>query len=89
MTEKGLDAMIREMSSAFFRVTGVEPSIEQRQTVEFEIRQQFAGERVYVAGLPKGQRARQLAKLARQSAREMAAASGLPLRTVQRLRSGR
>lgn len=59
------------------------------QTAWLEASAEFGGERVYVASLPKAQRARQIAKLQRQSSREIAVASGLPLRTVQRLRSGK
>ena len=81
--------MIREMSSVFFRVTGVEPTPEQRQTVEMEIRATFAGERIYVAGLPTGQRARQLAAMARKTQREMAAATGLSDRMVRKILNGR
>jgi DNA-directed RNA polymerase specialized sigma24 family protein len=62
---------------------------EARQAAEIAVRQKYAGERVYVAALPKQRRAVQIAKLTLRSSREIAAATGLPLRTVQRLRSGR
>lgn len=56
---------------------------------ELVLRRTFAGERVYIAGYPKQQRAGQLARLNLQTTRELAVASGIPVRTVRRLRSGR
>jgi len=62
---------------------------EARQAAEVAVRQKYAGERVYIAALPKQRRAWQVARLNLRTSREIAAATGLPLRTVQRLRSGR
>jgi len=55
---------------------------------EVAVRRTFAGERIYIAGYPKQQRAVQIAKLNLKTTRELAAASGIPVRTVRRLRSG-
>lgn len=79
------EQMIREMSAAFFRVTGIEPTPEQVKTVELTIRAEFAGERVYIAGHPKAQRAKQIAALRRQSTRKAAAELGISQRRVQQL----
>ena len=89
MSEKGFEDMIREIVNVFFRVTGVAPTAEHVQTVETEIRQQFAGDRIYIAGQPKRQRARQLAKLAQRTTRELSLASGLSERHVRRLMRGK
>lgn len=59
------------------------------QTAMLEVSAEFGGERVYIASLPKAQRAQQIAKLQRQSAREVAAATGMSVRTVHWLRSGK
>ena len=56
---------------------------------EVAVRRTFAGERPYIAGYPKQQRAVQLDRLNLQTTRELAVASGIPVRTVRRLRSGR
>lgn len=77
--------MIREMAIAFARVTGTAPTPEQVKTVELAIRAEFAGERVYIAGHPKAQRAKQIAKLRRQSTRNAAAELGISQRRVQQL----
>lgn len=63
--------------------------MEAGTTVEIAVRQNFAGERPYIAAWPKQRRAVQIARLNLQTSRELSVASGLPLRTVQRLRSGR
>ena len=60
-----------------------------RRAAEIDVRGQFGGERLYVPSLPKQRRAVQLARLELRSSRALAAASGMPLRTVQRLKSGR
>ena len=80
--------MIREMSSAFFRVTGVEPTREQVQTVEFEIRQQFSGLQVYVAAYPKD-RARQMAEASGRNARKLAVMAGISERQARRVLRGK
>jgi hypothetical protein len=56
---------------------------------EMAVRRAYAGERVYIAIHPKAQRAQQIARLELRSTREIAAASGIPIRTVRRLQSGR
>lgn len=62
---------------------------EAGSSAELATRQTFAGERPYIAGYPKQRRAVQIAQLNLKTSRELSVASGLPLRTVQRLRSGR
>lgn len=86
---KGVEEMVRDMAAAFFRVTGVAPTPEQQQAVEMEVRQQFAGERVYVAGQPKRQRAVQLARLNLTRTRDMAEATGISERRVRQLMRGK
>lgn len=62
---------------------------EARRYAERQTRQMFAGERPYIAAYPKQRRAAQLAKLELRSCREIAIKSGIPLRTVQRLKYGK
>lgn len=62
---------------------------EARRHAERQTRQMFAGERPYIAALPKQRRAAQLASLNLRSCREIAVKSGIPLRTVQRLKYGK
>lgn len=89
MMTKGVDEMIREMADAFFRETGVRPTQEQQQRVEIEVRQKFAGERVYVAGHPKRIRAVQLAQLNMTRTRDLAEATGLSPRRVRQIMKGK
>lgn len=86
---KGVEEMVRDMAAAFFRVTGVAPTPEQQQAVEMEVRQQFAGERVYVAGQPKRWRAVQLAQLNMTRTRDLAEATGLSPRRVRQIMKGK
>lgn len=62
---------------------------EARRAAEVDIRRQFGGERIYIPSLPKQARAVQLARLELKSTRDLAAASGLPVRTVRRITRGR
>jgi len=57
--------------------------------VEIAVRATFAGERPYIAAYPKQRRAVQIAKLNLKTTRELSVATGIPVRTVSRLRSGR
>lgn len=88
--EGKLAMIIRKVAAEYHRALeqGLPPA-EAERTAYLVVSAEHAGERIYIAGLPKAQRARQIAKLQRQSSREIAVASGLPLRTVQRLRSGK
>lgn len=91
--QKGrFEQMIREMAVAFCRVTGVEPTPDQIKTVELQIRHQFAGERVYVAGHPKAQHAeavRRMVRDARHTQREQARALGMSERGLRKALRGR
>ena len=81
-----LNACLRALEAAVAQgLTGQ----EARRAAEVSVRAEFGGERIYVPSLPKQARAVQLARLNLQTTRAMSVASGLPLRTVQRLRSGR
>ena len=62
---------------------------EAGSNAELATRQTFAGERPYIAGYPKRQRAVQIAQLNLRTTREMAAASGMNERTVRRIVRGR
>lgn len=59
---------------------------DARQATEVATRSMFAGERVYIAGLPKQRRAVQLAKLEKQTTQEIVAVTGLSRQHVWRLR---
>ena len=87
--EKGVQAMIREMAKAFTRVMGVEPTREQQQQVEFEVRQEFAGERIYVAAWPKQKRQRQLAQANKKLQRDIATVAGISERHARRILRGK
>lgn len=90
MSKGGIEMLVQKISHAYDRAIAAGESREEaRRNVVLEISAEYAGERVYIPGLPKAQRARQLAKLNKQTTREMAVASGLPLRTVQRLVNGK
>lgn len=91
--QKGrFEQMIREMAVAFCRATGVEPSKDQIRSVEVEIRQQFGGERVYVASHPKAQRAEAVRRMMREGGhtqREQAMALGMTDRGLRKALRGR
>ena len=82
--------IVRRIASEYHRALQAgEPPEQAEQTAFLTVSAEFAGERVYIAGLPKAQRARQIAKLQQKASRDISAASGLPLRTVQRLLYGK
>lgn len=87
MTER-IAEMIREMMQAM-RQAGVEVPDQVAQVVESQIRQQFAGERIYIAGQPKRARAVQLAQLKLGKTRELAQAAGISERWARRLLTGK
>lgn len=72
-----------------FRAEGIDVPAEVGREVEVKIRQQYGGERVYVASLPKQRRQVQLAKLEKMTLRKMSVATGIPVRTIKRLKNGR
>lgn len=59
------------------------------QNVELHVRETFAGERPYIAGHPKQRRAVQIAKLERHTQRQIAIDTGLSIRHIRRLRTGK
>ena len=59
---------------------------EAVRQADVAIRAEYAGERVYIAGLPKQNRAVQIARLEMRSTREIAVATGLTIRRVQQLK---
>lgn len=82
--------LVRKIAHEYHRALAEgQPPAEAERTAFLAVSAEHAGERVYIAGLPKAQRARQIAKLQQRATREVAAASGLPLRTVQRIMNGK
>ena len=69
--------------------TSLQP--EQRRVAVERLAANLGGERHYLPSLPKLQRQRKIAAFAAGSATlvEIASASGVPIRTVQRLRNGK
>ena len=59
------------------------------QAVELNVRHTFAGERPYIAAFPKQRRAVQVAKLERHTQRQIAVTTGLSVRHIRRLRTGK
>ena len=85
-----IDTMLKEMCDELARCLAQGMTTEEaRLSAESLIRRTYAGERIYVAGQPKRQRAIQLAKLELRTTREMAVASGMNVRTVRRIVTGR
>lgn len=72
-----------------FRAEGIDVPDTVGRAVEVKLRQQYGGERVYVASLPKQKRAAQLAKLEKMTLRKMSVVTGIPVRTIQRIKNGR
>jgi hypothetical protein len=90
MPKGDIDMLVHKISLAYDRALAAGESREDaRRSAYLEVSAEFAGERIYIPGLPKAQRARQLAKLAQQSTREVVAATGMPERTVRRLLRGK
>lgn len=86
--------MIRDMIAAL-REAGVPVDDSIATKVEIKLRRQYGGERVYVQSLPKQLRAAQLAEAHKRlgtaaiTLKRLAQATGMPVRTVKRLRNGR
>ena len=79
-----IDDMIRAL-----RAAGIEVPDSAARTVEIHLRNQYGGERIYIASLPKQRRAVQLARLAQRTQVEMALATGLTVRQVRRIQRGK
>ena len=80
--------MIDDLIKAF-RDAGLDVPQNIAKDAELQIRRQYGGERVYVASLPKQRRQAQLAKLEKMTQINMSVATGIPVRTIRRLRNGR
>lgn len=90
MTKGDLTMLVQKISLAYDRAIAAGESREEaRRSAMLDACAEFAGERIYIPGLPKAQRARQLAKLAKQTTRELAVESGMAERTVRRLLRGK
>lgn len=91
---KGLDAMIRDMI-VLLREAGVPVDESVASKVEIKLRRQYGGERVYIQSLPKQMRAANVAEATKRlgtaavTLKRIAQATGIPIRTVKRLRNGR
>lgn len=86
--------IVRRIAVEYRRAIEAGKTPEQAEhSAYLTVSQEYAGERVYIAGLKKAQRQRRLSELGSSgvagSTRELAAALGMSLRTVQRTRSGR
>lgn len=81
-----IDLIARELESALAQGMTRE---EARARADLAARSEYGGERVYIASHPKRARAVQLARLELRSTRELSVATGIPARTVRRLRTGR
>lgn len=80
--------MINDLISEI-RAAGINVPDNIALTVETKIRHVYGGERIYIASLPKQNRAVQLAKLAKHTQIEMAHATGLTVRQVRRIQRGK
>lgn len=90
MTE--IAKMISTLVQSFLRATsdGKTPE-EAARIAEFELRSEYAGERVYIAALPKERKIHQLRQLGTttMSLREQSRELGIPYKTVTRLKRGK
>ncbi len=80
---------------ASLRDQGIAIPQDAKVAAEVHVRREFRGERVYVASRPKQMRAQQIAQTqkalgtAAVTLKRLAQASGIPIRSVKRLRNGR
>jgi hypothetical protein len=79
-----IDDLIRLMREA-----GIAVPISVAETIEVRLRQTYGGERIYVASLPKQRRAVHLAKLTKMKLIDMSLATGIPVRSIKRIKNGR
>lgn len=80
--------MIHDLIQAF-RAAGIDVPEATATAVEAQIRLQYRGESIYIAGPSRQLRARQLASLERMKVRELARATGLSERTIRRIKNGK
>ena len=85
---KGVTQMINDLIQAF-RAAGIDVPEGTATQVEVTIRQQYRGESIYIAGPSRQVRARQIATLGKMETRKLAAATGLSVRTIRRIRNGK
>lgn len=78
-----IDFLARELERA---LASGQDIVQARQAAEVAVRTEYAGERVYIAGLPKQRRAVQLAALNTQATREIVAITGMSRQHVWRLK---
>lgn len=96
-----VDTMIEKFFEAAIRA-GIKMDVAQRKRIELEFRSEFGGSRVYHAGelhyvqkFPKQRRAAELAETQKRlgtaavTLKRIAQATGIPIRSVKRLRNGR
>lgn len=82
--------IVRRIAAEYHRALSSGEAPDQAEQIAFlTVSAEFAGERVYIAGLPKAQRLREIGKLKVQATREINEATGIPERTIRRLMSGR
>ena len=80
---------------ASLREQGVSVPKEAKTIAEVHVRREFRGERVYVAARTKQMRAAQIAQAhkalgtAAVTLKRLSQATGIPIRSVKRLRNGR
>lgn len=78
--------LVQRISIAYDRALAAGESREDARRIAYlEVSAEFGGERLYIPGLPKAQRARQLAKLNKQNTLQAAAELGISRRRVQQL----
>lgn len=81
--------MIATLVQSFLRATSEgKPPEEAARIAEIELRAEYAGERVYIAALPRERKIHQLRQLGTttMSLREQGQALGIPYKTVARLK---
>lgn len=72
-----------------FREVGVEISKDKATAFQDRFVAEFRHETIYVTDRRPQERARQLAKLGQIETRKIAAATGLSVRTIRRIRNGK
>lgn len=91
---KGLAGMINDLLKAL-REAGIEVEAGVAKRIEIKMRSQYGGERIYIQSLPKQLRAAQVSSAtsamgtAARRLADLSRATGIPTRTIKRLRNGR
>lgn len=71
------------------REMGIDVTDSMIEAAEKKIRQEWAGETYYIKGPTREMRAAELAELGPMKLRDLAAATGLSVRTIKRIRNGK